>query len=174
MKSGATVPLSLQMEYNMLEEAHAFTAVVLVSSNPPLPPEPLIPPTLPLAESFFSLCVPTCKKIREWSKSKRRQQNSVGLLQNIPFAVLSSISPWEEFGLDNWGVNKEFTAKTRPVMLLGNLIICPSKFIEKFLYFSCGAEGLKGSDQWEGRGCRRRPNHYMLVGEVVLDVFLSF
>ncbi len=33
---------------------------------------------------------------------------------------------------------------------------------------------FKGSDQWEGRGCRRSPNHYMLVGEVVLDVFLSF
>ncbi len=33
---------------------------------------------------------------------------------------------------------------------------------------------FKGSDQWKGRGCRRRPNHYMLVGEVVLDVFLSF
>ncbi len=30
---------------------------------------------------------------------------------------------------------------------------------------------FKGSDQWEGRGCRRSRNHYMLVGEVVLDVF---
>ncbi len=30
---------------------------------------------------------------------------------------------------------------------------------------------VKGSDQWEGRGCRRSRNHYMLVGEVVLDVF---
>ncbi len=30
---------------------------------------------------------------------------------------------------------------------------------------------LKGSDQWEGKGCRRSRNHYMLVGEVVLDVF---
>jgi hypothetical protein len=33
---------------------------------------------------------------------------------------------------------------------------------------------FKGSDQWEGRGFGRIPNHYMLVGEVVLDVFLSF
>ncbi len=33
---------------------------------------------------------------------------------------------------------------------------------------------IKGSDQWERRGCRRSPNHYMLVGEVVLDVLLSF
>ncbi len=33
---------------------------------------------------------------------------------------------------------------------------------------------LKGSDQWEGRGCRRSRNQYMLVGEVVLDVFLAF
>jgi hypothetical protein len=33
---------------------------------------------------------------------------------------------------------------------------------------------LKGSDQWEGRGFGRSPNHYMLVGELVLDVFLSF
>ncbi len=32
-------------------------------------------------------------------------------------------------------------------------------------------ENLKGSDQWEGRGFGRSPNHYMLVGEVVLDVF---
>jgi hypothetical protein len=30
---------------------------------------------------------------------------------------------------------------------------------------------FKGSDQWEGRGCRRSPNHYMIVGKVVLDVF---
>ncbi len=30
---------------------------------------------------------------------------------------------------------------------------------------------FKGSDQWEGRGFRRSPYHYMLVGEVVLDVF---
>jgi hypothetical protein len=29
--------LSLQMEYNMLEEAHAFTAIVL-APPPPLPP----------------------------------------------------------------------------------------------------------------------------------------
>ncbi len=27
------------------------------------------------------------------------------------------------------------------------------------------------SDQWEGRGCRRSRNHYMLVGEMVLVVF---
>jgi hypothetical protein len=42
-----------------------------------------------------------------------------------------------------------------------------------FLQFSA-ASYFKGSDQWEGRGCRRSPNHYMFVGEVVLDVFLSF
>jgi hypothetical protein len=29
---------------------------------------------------------------------------------------------------------------------------------------------IKGSDQWEGRGFGRSPNHYILVGEVVLDV----
>jgi hypothetical protein len=33
---------------------------------------------------------------------------------------------------------------------------------------------FKGSDQWEGSGFWRSPNHYILVGEVVLDVFLSF
>ncbi len=33
---------------------------------------------------------------------------------------------------------------------------------------------IKGSDQWEGRGFGRSPNHYMLMGKVVLDVFLSF
>ena len=44
-----------------------------------------------------------------------------------------------------------------------------------FLFIGCVLlPEVKGSGQWDGRGCRRSRNHYMLVGEVVLDVFLSF
>ncbi len=55
------------------------------------------------------------------------------------------------------------------------ILLCAKFFWEFFCTFFNGFKlSIKGSDQWEGRGCRRIRNYYMLVEEVVLDVFLSF
>ncbi len=81
---------------------------------------------------------------------------------------ISSFVGYSETGF-HIGMDGNFVCLWRRHNCNWSLPFCADLLIYEINYWV-----FKGSDQWEGRGCRRSPNHYMLMGEVVLDVFCHF
>ncbi len=101
-----------------------------------------------------------------WSENEREISEKIVEKRKTTEKLLDQEQIWSEYERKISEIKRK---NRREIVLFSSANNVRTKCIlrAKYVYLWKRCKHVKGSDQWEGRGYGRSPNHYMLVGEVV-------